>query len=182
MSSFAVIDTETNHERDVMSIGILVADSSNFNRIDSRYYILPLELSKGGKYSDIVYHTSHMHKKGSKVGVLKNLESWLDFHCVNDLYAYNAHFDKSLLPELNCYRWHDIMKIAANKNHNPFIPDDLPCRSNGNLKKGYGVESMLRLMYDENYIETHIAIEDAMDELKIMKLLGHNIHYYPKIN
>lgn len=181
MSSFAVIDTETNNEHDVMSIGIIVADSNNFERIDSRYYILSLEVSKGGMYCDRIYHTSHKHKKGSKVGVLKDLERWLDFHSVNDLFAYNARFDKNLLPELNNYRWHDIMPIAASKKHNPYIPDYLPCNSKGRLVRGYGVEPMLRMMYDENYIETHIAILDARDELKIMKLLGHNIHFYPKM-
>lgn len=181
MSTFAVIDTETNYNREVMSIGILVADSSNFEIIDSRYYILSLEVARGGKYSNRIYHTSHEHIKGSRHGVMNHLERWLEFHSVNDLYAYNAGFDKGGLPELNSYRWHDIMRIAANKNHNPYIPDDLPCNKNGKLKKGFGVEPMLQMMYDEDYIETHIAILDAIDELKIMELLGHPIHFYPKI-
>ena len=38
---FAVIDTETNWKDEVMSIGVLIAKSSNFERTDSRYYILP---------------------------------------------------------------------------------------------------------------------------------------------
>lgn len=181
MSNFAVIDTETNWKHEVMSIGILVADSNGFDIIASYYYILYPEVSKGGKYKDKIYHISHEHKKGNRVGVLKDLESWLDFYCVNDVYVYNAKFDKNLLPELNSYRWHDIMEIAANKNHNPYIPDDSPCNRKGKLKRGYGVESMLRMMGDENYIETHIAILDAIDELRIMKLLGHDIHYYPKL-
>ena len=33
---FAVIDTETNWNDEVMSIGVLIANSKNFNRTDSR--------------------------------------------------------------------------------------------------------------------------------------------------
>lgn len=44
---FAVIDTETNWNDEVMSIGIMIANSDNFKRIDSRYYILSQEASIG---------------------------------------------------------------------------------------------------------------------------------------
>lgn len=38
---FGVIDTETNWNDEVMSIGVLIANCKNFKKIDSRYYILP---------------------------------------------------------------------------------------------------------------------------------------------
>ena len=48
---FAVIDTETNWNNEVMSIGVLIARCRNFKKTDSRYYILPSEEKVGGMYS-----------------------------------------------------------------------------------------------------------------------------------
>lgn len=182
MSSFAVIDTETNWERNVMSIGVVVADSEDFNIIDSRYYVIYPEASKRGQYADRIFKASHDIIRASRSGALSQLKIWIESNCVNDLFAYNAHFDKNLLPELNCYRWHDIMKIAAKKEHNPYIPDDSDCWKGGRLRSGYGVEAMLRILGEDDYCETHIAIMDAMDELRIMEILGHPIDYYPKVH
>ncbi len=47
---------------------------------------------------------------------------------------------------------------------------------------GYGVESILRMLSgDCGYCEVHNAICDAMDELTIMRLLGHSIDAYGEI-
>lgn len=92
---------------------------------------------------------------------------------VRDLYAYNACFDRNHLPELRSYRWYDIMRIAAYRQTNPAIPQRAECFSTGRLKRGYGVEPMLRLLSGRSsYRETHNALDDALDELKIMALLG----------
>ena len=100
---------------------------------------------------------------------------------VDDLFAYNASFDKNHLPELSDFCWHDIMKVAAYKQHNPCIPDYLPCCKTGRLKRGYGVEPMLQMLGVEDYCETHNAIVDARDELRIMVELGYDIDFYPEI-
>ena len=57
---FAVVDTETNWNDEVMSIGVLIARSKNFERTDSRYYILPREEKVTGKYSDSMRITNPM--------------------------------------------------------------------------------------------------------------------------
>jgi hypothetical protein len=47
------------------------------------------------------------------------------------------------------------------------------------LKRGYGVESIYRMLSKElAYCELHNALTDAIDELTIMKLLNHEIAKY----
>ena len=49
--NFAVIDTETNWNDEVMSIGIVAADARSKEKIDSLYYIISPEYQVGGIYS-----------------------------------------------------------------------------------------------------------------------------------
>ena len=48
---FAVVDTETNWNDEVMSIGVVVADSETWEKIDSVYYIIDPEYRAGGMYA-----------------------------------------------------------------------------------------------------------------------------------
>ena len=73
------------------------------------------------------------------------------------------------------------MKVAAYRQHNSRIPDCLPCCKTGRLKRGYGVEPMLQILGVEDYCETHNAVIDARDELKIMEILDYEIDFYPEI-
>ena len=52
MDKFAVIDTETNWNDEVMSIGVVVADSETKEKMDSLYYIIDPEYKVGGMYSN----------------------------------------------------------------------------------------------------------------------------------
>jgi len=107
------------------------------------------------------------------------LVPWLKSHGVRRLYAYNAAFDRNHLPELRDFYWYDIMRLAAYRQFNPCIPGDAECFSTGRMKRGYGVEPMLRLLSGRwSYYETHNALHDAMDELEIMRLLGYRIEDY----
>ena len=55
----------------------------------------------------------------------------------------------------------------------------LPHNSTGRMKRGYGVESMLRLLSGNcAYRETHNGLLDALDELEIVRLLGLGIQEY----
>ena len=49
---FAVIDTETNWLDQVMSIGVVVADSKAKKKLDSVYYIIDPDYRVGGMYAD----------------------------------------------------------------------------------------------------------------------------------
>lgn len=176
---FAVIDTETNWNDEVMSIGVVVADSRTKQKMDSVYYIIDPEYRAGGMYSDEL----RLDEKGVRVTnrgqALKEIKQWLDTYHVQKLFAYNASFDKNHLPEYAGYEWYDIMRLAAYRQYNWAIPSSADCYGTGRLKRGYGVENILKMLSDnKGYRETHNAVLDAEDELQIMQLLGHEISKY----
>lgn len=164
-----------------MSIGVLIARCKNFKRTDSRHYILPKAEAVGGMYSKSMRVTSHEILTKHRNDAIDDLRYLLDSNGVDDLFAYNASFDNRHLPELSDFCWRDIMKVAAYKQHNPSIPNHMPCFKTGRLRRGYGVEPMLQILGIEDYCESHNAIIDARDELKIMELLGYDIDFYPEI-
>ena len=171
MGNFAVIDTETNWDNRVMSVGIVVA-REDFSALDKRYYILDPECQVGGMY-DSVLELVRPHGVCSRRKAMKELRLWLLGLDVERLFAYNARFDRNHLPELGDFCWFDIMRIAAYRQYNPAIPADALCCSTGRLKSHYGVEPITRMLSgDESYRETHNALLDARDELAIMRLLG----------
>lgn len=179
MDNFVVIDTETNWNDEVMSIGVVVADSETKKKIDSLYYIIDPEYRVGGMYSDEL----KLDEKGTYVAdrkqALKEIGQWMDSYHVRKLFAYNASFDKRHLPEFSGYEWYDIMRLAAYRKYNRAIPDSADCYRTGKLKYGYGVEDILKMLSkNKRYSETHNAVLDAEDELQIMQLLGHEISKY----
>ena len=71
------------------------------------------------------------------------------------------------------------MRLAAYRQHNPKIPATADCCSIGRLKRGYGVEPMLRLLsINRTYHESHNAFSDALDKLEIILRLGHPVTNY----
>ena len=180
MEKFVVIDTETTWTDKVMSIGAVVADSETMLPLESRYYILDPEYRAGGMYSDaLIRRDIEKPLICTRAEALNNLIDLCKDNCVSKIFAYNAMFDRSHLPELSNMHWFDIMKLAAYIQYNPMIPHDAPLCSTGRLKSGYGVQSIMRMLSGNyNYFETHNALKDSIDELKIMLLLGHPIEKY----
>lgn len=177
---FAVLDTETNLDNELISIGIVVSDE-NFNIVDECYYVVTPECEKPAMYSSVVFHKDSydLCKVDTRVEVIDNIKRFLKKNRVNKLFAYNAKFDFGILPELRSYTWFDIMRVAAYKQFNPTITDDMCCCGSGRLKRGYGVEPTLqRLLGDSSYREIHNALSDARDEFMIMKLLEYNLDVY----
>ena len=177
---FAVIDTETNFQDQVMSIGIVLADAHTFQPIVSRYYILPEEAAVRGMYSvalnlaeaEITKHCNRREATQEIVALLRQ-------YGLPRIFAYNASFDKNHLYELASFTWCDIMWMSAYKQFNPSIPDDAETSKSGRLKRGAGVEpTMRRLCGDMSYHETHNALLDALDELEIMRRLGYPVEQY----
>lgn len=181
MGYFAVIDTETNWADQVMSIGTVVADSRSFEILESKYHILTPEITIGGMYENAVYlEEAGEPFVGTRQQCLRDLLVWFREKGVQDIFAYNASFDRNHIPEFSRLRWHDIMRLAAYRQHNRAIPPTAECCSTGRLKRGYGVEPMLRLLSgNRTYRESHNALLDALDELEIMRLLGYGLGAYP---
>lgn len=180
MGKFAVMDTETNWADQVMSIGTVIADADTFDLVDAKYHILPIECQVGGMYYDTLFIETPVQPILCTRGeAITDLRAWFRQHGVHSLFAYNACFDRNHLPELQDFDWYDIMRLAAYRQHNPKIPANADCCSTGRLKRGYGVEPMLRLLSDNHtYYESHNALHDALDELKIIFLLQHHLRDY----
>lgn len=176
---FAVVDTETNWNDEVMSIGVVVSDSETWEKIDSVYYIIDPEYKAGGMYASELRPDEDGVRVTGRQEALQEIKQWLDTYHVRKLFAYNASFDKRHLPEYAGYQWYDIMRLAAYRQYNSAIPDSADCYRTGRLKYGYGVESILKMLSkDKRYSETHNALLDAVDELQIMQLLGHGLSVY----
>ena len=180
MGYFAVIDTETNWADQVMSIGTVIADTDTFEKVDMKYHILPIECGIGGMYEDALFiDTPVAPTYCAREEAIRDLIAWFDRYGVEMIFAYNACFDRNHLPELYDYHWFDIMRLAAYRQHNPKIPTNADLCATGRLKRGYGVEAMLRLLSGNTaYRESHNAIFDALEELQIMQLLGHPLSHY----
>jgi len=177
--NFAVIDTETNWNDEVMSIGIVIADSKTKKKIDESYYIIDPEYKVGGMYSNELQLDEERAHITNRRRALKEINEWLNTYHVQKLFAYNASFDKRHLPEYLEYEWYDIMRLAAYRQYNLAIPDSADCFKTGKLKRGYGVEDILKMLSkNKQYRETHNAVLDAQDELEIIRLLGHEIEEY----
>lgn len=175
----AVIDTETNWHDEVMSVGVAVADSTSFRCVEQRYYIIDPEFRVGGYYSNALYKGNVRPEMCRRDEAMSNLGEYLMESGVTKILAYNAKFDLGHLPELMGFEWFDIMRLAAYRQYNPSIPEELPCCKTGRLKTNYGVEPILRMLScNPRYSETHNAVLDAMDELKIVELLGHELSVY----
>lgn len=179
MEKFAVIDTETNWNDEVMSIGIVIADSKSKKKIDSLYYIITPEYRVGGMFSNELWYGQKDVHITDRRQALKEVRQWLEKNHVQKLFAYNASFDRNHLPEYAEFQWYDIMRLAAYRQYNRAISDSAECCKTGRLKRGYGVEEVLKMLsQDTKYNETHNAVRDAEDELRIMQLLGHEIDEY----
>jgi len=179
MDYFAVIDTETNWADQVMSIGTVIAEADTFLPVSAKYHILPLACQIGGMYENTLFlETPVKPILCTRAEAIADLRSWFQHHGVHTIFAYNACFDRNHLPELRDLCWYDIMRLAAYRQHNPHISNAEFC-STGRMKRGYGVEPMLRLLSgDRAYHESHNAFFDALDELQIMRLLGHRLQDY----
>lgn len=179
METFAVIDTETNWVDQVMSIGTVIAEADTFQPLAFKYHVLPVECAAGGMYSNALFLDTPVNPVlSTKEAAMQDLLSCFSAYGVGSVFAYNAGFDRNHLPELSRLQWYDIMRLAAYRQHNPRIPQTACC-STGRLKRGYGVEPMLRLLSgNDTYCETHNALFDAMDELEIMRLLAHRLEDY----
>jgi hypothetical protein len=175
----AVIDTETNWRDEVMSLGVAIADAQTYKCLGKRYYIFDPECRVGGMFSGVMYKGDVKPITCTRDEAMSDVGEFLMDRGITRIMAYNARFDLGHLPELMGFEWFDIMRIAAYRQHNHYIPESAPCCKTGRLKSNYGVESILRMITgDDRYYETHNAVIDACDELKIVELLGLSLDVY----
>lgn len=177
---FAVIDTETTWTDEVMSIGIVIGDASTNKPIGGQYYIISPTYRKGGMYSGVLNILKSQNTiTDSRRNVIADINSLLSEYHIEKILAYNAKFDFNHLPELRNYNWCDIMRLAAYRQYNSCIPTHVECCKTGRIKKGFGVEPIYQMLSgNRRYREIHNAFTDAVDELRIVEMLGHDISTY----
>lgn len=180
MGYFAVIDTETTWSDKVMSIGVVIAEEGNMMPMHAECYIIDPAYKEGGMYSSMLLaHGREDTYLNTRRACIDRIKKILKKYEVEKIFAYNASFDKKHLPELKDYIWCDIMKIAAYRQYNKMIPSTVECFSTGKMKRGYGVEGILRMIGpDDEYCETHNAYLDAIDELSIIRFLNLDLEIY----
>lgn len=177
--NIAIIDTETNWDDQVMSIGIVIADGDDFGILDSAYYVLTPEFMVTGMFSNQLFtEPEDRNRIFTREEAISDMKDLLKKYEVKNLFAYNAHFDSSHLPEFSNYKWYDILKIAAYRQYNFAITDCMECCNTGRLKRNYSVEAIYNMLAVDSYNEEHNALQDAIDELEIMKMLKQPLSVY----
>ncbi|MHA0290597.1 hypothetical protein [Mesomycoplasma ovipneumoniae] len=183
--NIAVIDVETNYDNEVFSVGVVIANSSNFQSIDKQYWIIENNLKAGGKYVHNVWIPLPFEFK-EEINVVKTRQEmiaqlihFLKFYKVKNWFSYTK-FDFRHLPELHkSFEHNDISIFAKSKQFNKHIPLNAETSKNGDLKRGWNAENIYRMVTkNENYLETHNALLDAIDELRIMELLNLDIETF----
>lgn len=175
----AVIDTETNWQNEVMSLGVALGDVKTFRCIGRRYYIFEPECRVGSMFSNVVHLRGVDEITCTRDEAIADLGQYLMDSRIAKIFAYNAKFDYGHLPELRGFEWYDIMRIAAYRQFNKAIPESIPCYKTGRLKTNYGVEPIMQMLSgDRTYREVHNAVMDAVDELKIIELLQLGLDVY----
>lgn len=176
---FAVVDVETNWYNQVMSVGIVIGDCDDFSAVDCRYYVIAPEYEAGGMYSSVLFGVSkELTEICARKEAVNGITALLANYGVSDILAYNAPFDCKCLPELSGYTWRDILPVAANRNYNLKLPDNYEYFSTGLLKRGRGVENVMRLIYRRDFTELHNGLQDALDELQLMRLINQPLSVY----
>ena len=154
-----------------MSIGVVVS-GEEMTPEEYAYFLLAPEYTVGGMYSFSLFVRGSMPKICGREEAIADISDICRRHGITEIFAYNAVFDKFMLRELHSFCWRDIMSVAAYAQYNTKIPVGAPLYSTGRLKRGYGVQSVMRMLTGARYFETHNALYDALDELEIMRLLG----------
>ncbi|MDW2906243.1 hypothetical protein R7V41_00710 [Mesomycoplasma ovipneumoniae] len=189
--NIAVIDVETNYDNEVFSVGVVIADSADFQWFDKEYWIIENNLKVGGMYARNIWAPLPLEFR-EEINVVKTRQEmiaqlihFLKSYEVKNWFSYTK-FDFRHLPELHkSFEHNDISIFAKSKQFNKHIPLNAELTKNGDLKSGWNAQNIYRMLTkDQSYIETHNALLDAMDELRIMELLGLDIETFlnPDIN
>lgn len=187
--NIVVIDVETNYQNEVFSVGVVIADSTNFKSIDKKYWIIKNNLKVGGMYARNILAPLPLEFREETIfletrkEMIVYLIKFLKYYEVKNWFSYTK-FDFRHLPELHkSFKHNDISIFAKNKQFNKYIPLNAETSKNGELKRGWKAEDIYRMLTkDENYFETHNALLDAIDELRIMELLNLDIETFLNSN
>ncbi|WP_404924013.1 hypothetical protein [Mesomycoplasma hyopneumoniae] len=119
--NIAVIDVETNYQNEVFSVGVVIADSTNFKSIDKKYWIIKNNLKVGGMYARNILAPLLLGFREETIfletrkEMIVYLIKFLKYYEVKNWFSYTK-FDFRHLPELHkSFKHNDISIFAKNK-------------------------------------------------------------------
>ena len=82
------------------------------------------------------------------------------------------------------YHWYDIIKVAAHKQYNYKLPDNLMFNDQGRLLYKCNIKDLMEILTKTYFYYTNHALYDTLDIARIMKIVDLNINVYDcaKIN
>ncbi|MHA0261381.1 hypothetical protein [Mesomycoplasma ovipneumoniae] len=181
----AVIDVETNYDSEIFSVGVVIADSANFQWFDKKYWVIKNNWKVGGMYIHQTFlplplkFREEINVVQTRKEMITQLIHFLKSYKVKNWFSYTK-YDFKHLPELHkSFKHNDISIFTKSKQFNKHIPLSAELTKNGDLKRGWNAQDIYRMLTkDRRYIETHNALLDAMDELRIMELLDLDIETF----
>lgn len=75
---FAVIDTETNWDNEVMSIGVVIAEDGDFEALESKYIIIEKAAKRGGMFSNTLWVKGQDPEVTDREGAIAGLIEFLN--------------------------------------------------------------------------------------------------------
>lgn len=176
--TIAIINTKTNNMGDAIAIGVTIVDTNKWQLQQAQYYIISEALLYPHTYDNL--YIAHVYKSyfGKLCDVENHIRNLLTQYQITNIYAYNAQFVLKQCPGLDKYYWHDIMKIAAYQQHNPYLPSNIDYLNNGRIKYKYNIPHIMEYLNISCFRYTDHALYDTFDELRIMQFLKIPIHEY----
>lgn len=193
----AVIDVETTWHDEVMSIGAVIVDTRDKYRIlDVAYWLVSPFCYQPAMFSgaielSMVKESSFFYQKGNCIldsvtetedtfeNCIAGLKALLDRYYVSSCFAYNGHFDKRHLLDLDGVVWFDLVVPFTSYDLNPYLSSEkIPGENLGfgkagvRLVKEYSFFDIMRHIPGcKRYRETHNGCVDAFEEAMAMQMM-----------
>ncbi len=195
----AVIDVETTWRNEVMSIGAVIVDTQDKYRIlEVAYWLVSPFCYQPAMFSgaidlSLAKGRSFFYQKGVRIldlvtetedsfeNCIEGLQKFLDRYDVSSCFAYNGHFDKRHLLDLDGVSWFDLVVPFTSLDLNPFLSSQVfpdYCLGGGKaglrLVRDFSFSDIMRHIpgCKRNYHETHNGCIDAFDEAMAMQLIN----------
>lgn len=175
----AIIDAKLNFIDEIISIGIAIVDAKTFEIKTAEYFLVPEELIIDGfNNGNITIAHTYQTYFGAHKDIENHIRKLLNQYNITNIYTFNGKFIYSKLTGLQKYHWYDIMKVAAYKQYNYKLPDNLMFNDQGRLLYKCNIKDLMEILTKTYFYYTNHALYDVLDETKMMKLLDLNINVY----
>ena len=111
---FAVIDTETNQQDEVMSIGVVIAHKNTYHIAAEKYYVITPECEQPAMYGYALNDYTPF-TKCNRSKVMSDLRSFLQNYCVEDIFAYITQSDccETLIIRIFFIKWNFTLNLNS---------------------------------------------------------------------